>query len=179
MILSYNKTELSNIIGRKGKKLKEFVKASKAKIKLVDNALEIESPGNLNQYEITDMFDAMALGFNAKEALLLQSPDYAFEKINLKARLRPTRRKVIKGRMIGKKGGVIKLIKQFTACDVKISDNMIGIIGKYESVKIAKLAIEKLLHGKHHEAVYRWLRRESQKIEATEELTRKQLQELE
>jgi ribosomal RNA assembly protein len=177
--LSYDKKEIANIIGKKGKKIKEFLKATKARLKIVDGNVEIENLGNLKEYEAVEMFDAMALGFSAKAALLLKNPDYSFEKINMKARLRPTRRKVIKGRMIGRKGKTVRIIKQLTDCDVKIFDNMVGIIGKYESVKIAKLAIEKLLHGKHHEAVYRWLRRESEKIETTEELTRQQLQEIE
>ena len=177
--LSYNKEEISNIIGRNGKKLREFIKQTNAKISVFDGAVEIQSSGKLNEYDVINMLDAMAIGFSAREALLLRKTDYAFEKINLKARLRRTRRRIAKARMIGRKGEALKKIKQFTDCSIRIFSNTIGIIGKYENVKMARQAIEKFMHGKHHEAVYRWLRRESERIEQLDELTKKQLKEIE
>ncbi len=178
--LNYSQDEISNIIGKKGKKIKDVENALKIKAKIHDSKIIIKKYQNgLNDFELVNIFDALALGFKAKQALLLTNPEYMFEKISLKLKIRPSRRKIIKARIIGTKGKTRRLIEELTGCFMAISKNFIGLIGKHESIAIAKKAIEKLIRGQKHSAVYSWLQRESELIEERAELTEKQLKELE
>lgn len=178
MKIMYNEEEISNIVGKKGRNIKELKRMLNINIKIVGNIVEIRDLGKLNMYETISIIDALALGFSAKKAVQLQDPNYLFERINLKTRLRKTRRKVIKSRIIGKEGKTIDIIQKMTGCDIKIFDNTVGIIGKEENVELAKRAIEKLMRGAPHSVVYKWLAHESEKLEDTIELTKKQLAEM-
>ena len=62
--------------------------------------------------------------------------------------------------MIGAAGKSRKIIEELTETDICIFGKTIGIIGRAEDVTIARHAIESLLKGSTHSAVYRWLERQ-------------------
>lgn len=175
----YSKEEIGRIIGKKGKNKKILEKKLKIKIKIKENSIEIDkSKSNLNDFELQNILDIVAIGFNVNDALLLENPSYIFEKINLKI-LRPTRRKIIKARIIGKEGKIKKIIEELTDCRIKIHENNIYLIGEIENIDIAKRAIEMLIQGKSFNSVQKWLEHAKTRIEDLKELTEKQLKEIE
>ncbi len=176
LIIYYNKDELSNIIGKKGKKIKRIKKELGIEVKINEN-LEIEKKKcKLNDFELQNIFDALAMGFDVDTALKLRNFNYDFCKIDLKG-LRESRRRVIKGRILGKEGKIKEVIEDNTDCKVKIFKNKIGVIGETENVEVAKRAIEMLIRGKSFHAVKRWLEREKTKIEENKEICDKILKE--
>jgi len=176
--LAYSNEEISNIIGKRGEKIREIEKILKIKVKINDKIIINRGESDLNDFELVNIFDALALGFKAKEAALLKDPEYLFEKINLKIAVRPSRRKIIKARIIGKEGKTRRIIEELTGCHAIIFGNYIGLIGKHENLTAAKRAIQKLVRGQRHEAVYNWLQQETKKLEESKELTEKQLKEI-
>ncbi|MEM4647907.1 MAG: RNA-processing protein [Candidatus Pacearchaeota archaeon] len=177
--IPYSKEEISRIIGKKGKNKNILEKKIKIKIKISDGYITIDkTKSDVNDFELQNIFDAIAMGFNVNDALLLKNPNYIFERINLKL-LRPTRRRVIKARIIGKEGKIRKLIEELTDCKIKIYGNYIALIGEIENIEIAKRAIEMLIQGKSHTAMQKWLEHAKTKIEDLKELTERQLKEIE
>jgi len=180
LILNYSKEGIANIIGKKGKKKKDIEKFLKVKLKVEEGKITIDKTKcKLNDFELENIFDALAMGFSVKEVLLLKDPNYIFERINLKARLRPTRRRIIKARIIGKAGKIKRLLEEITNCYMKIFGNYIGIIGEAENVAIAKRAIEMLIQGRSHTSMQKWLEHAKTKLEELKEITEEQLKELE
>lgn len=181
LILTYDPEEMKNLVGKKGRRIKEIKKSLGINIEIKDSKQLIinKKKCKLNDFELINIFDALAMGFPIKITLLLRDPSYIFEKINLKARLRPARRRVIKARIIGKEGKTRKIIEEITHCYMKIFGNWIGLIGKEENLAIAKRAIEMLVQGRSHSGVYKWLEHARTKLEEMKELTEEQLKEIE
>ncbi|MEM2822244.1 MAG: KH domain-containing protein [Candidatus Pacearchaeota archaeon] len=179
--LGYSKEQLKNIVGRRRKGLVIAKRELGIDVKLEtrENKLIIDKKATkLNDFELVSIFDALAMGFNAREALLLRNPDWLFEKINLKSFVRPSRLKEVRARLIGKAGKIKRAIQELTDCYISILNNDIGIIGREENIKVAKRAIERLITGRKHGSVLARLEREASQIEAKKELTEKQLKEI-
>ncbi|MEM2933039.1 MAG: KH domain-containing protein [Candidatus Pacearchaeota archaeon] len=175
--LAYSKEELGNIIVKN--RMLGIEKRLGIKLVVKENKLVInKTKCKLNDFELMNMLDAWALCFK-KEAFLLEDPDWLFEKINLRSMIRPARLKTVRARIIGKKGKTKRVLQELTNCYFIISKNHIGIIGKQENMHVAKRAIERLIRGKRHEAVYSALQREAREIEEKQKLTEEQLKEIE
>lgn len=176
----YSQQEIAKIIGKKGKNKKFLEKKLKIKIKVEENNIIIDkTKADINDFELQNILDAIAMGFDVSDAILLKNPNYIFEKINLKHILRPTRRRVIKARIIGKEGKIKRIIEELTDCKIRIYENYIGLVGEIENINIAKRAIEMIIQGKSFTAMQRWLEHAKTRIEDLKELTEKQLKEIE
>lgn len=119
-----------------------------------------------------EMIQAYAYGFDPNDALRLRDPDVFMEVINLKDYIPSSDISRVKGRIIGANGKTKSAIIEFTGAGVCISDNEIAIIGKFDQLQAAKRAIEMLIDGSPHTAVYRFLERfrSSQKIKALKDV---------
>jgi len=178
LILYYSKDEISNIIGKKGRKIKRIKKELGIDVKINENLRIDKKRCKLNDFELQNIFDALAIGFDVDTALKLRGFEYDFYRIDLKG-LRESRRKIIKRRIIGKEGKIRESIEDNTGCKLKIFKNKIGIIGESENVEVAKRAIEMLIRGKDFNAVKRWLEKERVKLEEAKEILARDLAELE
>src|SRR3989344_559916 len=56
---------------------------------------------------------------------------------------------------------------ELTDTDIVIYGKTIGIIGSYEGVKLARIALDSLLGGSRHTTIYSWLEKEKKKRMAT------------
>jgi ribosomal RNA assembly protein len=176
LIFYYGKEELSNIIGKKGRKIKRIKKELGIDVKIDEN-LEIDKKKcKLNDFELQNIFDALAMGFDVDTCLKLRDFNYDFFRLDLKS-LRESRRRIIKGRILGREGKIKKIIEENTDCKLKIFKNKIGIIGESENVEIAKRAVEMLMRGKDFNAVKRWLEKEVSKLEKAKEILARDLAE--
>ncbi len=104
------------------------------------------------------LFKAFGRGFSFKDALNLLDEEYFLHIIEVKEFAKSRNRQIeLKGRVIGTKGKIKKMIEKY--CDVKIAvyGKTISIIGKWENVQKAARAIEMLLSGAMHKTVYRFL----------------------
>ncbi len=70
----------------------------------------------------------------------------------------------VDGRIIGREGKTRKILEELTGTAISVSGHTVSIIGGYEAVTMAKDALEKLIKGRQHGTVYKFLRRRRQEI---------------
>lgn len=117
----------------------------------------------LDLMKAKDIVTAIAYGFDPETALTLLDEDKILVVINLKDYIgdKPNHIKRILGRVIGEKGKAKRIIEEYTKTTISIYETYVAIIGDYESLQIAKTAIEMLIQGRQHSTVYRYLERTS------------------
>lgn len=149
--------ERLKLFERKGysKKLERLVNC---KISLNEEVLmDCEDP--LLLMRLKEVIKAFGRGFEFDDALNLLDEEYYLETINVQdfSGKSKSRMIVIKGRVIGRKGKVKKLIEKHTNVKITIYGKTISIIGKWGDVQKAKQAVESLLKGRKHGTVFRSL----------------------
>jgi len=143
----------------------EFIKEIEEKLSVriikSQETLSIESDNYLNLLRAKKIFEALNLGFEKEICKKLLKEDYELEIIRVKDflinRNNKDRLRELKGRVIGKGGSFKRNIQTITKTYVVIHKNVIGIIGDYENLYLAKKAIEMLLSGRKHSTVYEFL----------------------
>lgn len=153
-----NKREL---ILRKNKKLKEKIEElTKTKIGFNDEiSIEGES---LDVYQAKHILKAFGRGFDIDDCLYLLEDEYGLEIIDLSEFTKSKNRLItLKGRIIGTGGKTKNYIEKLAKVKIRISGKTVGIIGKWDKINIAKEAIMKIIQGRRHQTVYRWLEQQS------------------
>lgn len=166
----YTKVPLERIgvlIGREGSVIKEIMEKTRTSITVdsTTGSVVIEPASTnttmLDLMKAKDIVTAIAYGFNPETALTLLDEDKILVVINLKDYVgdKPNHIKRILGRVIGEKGKAKRIIEEYTKTNISIYETYVAIIGDYESLQIAKTAIEMLIQGRQHSTVYRYLER--------------------
>lgn len=112
-----------------------------------------------NVIKAREFINAVSVGFPPEKAWRLLSDDQILLTIDLKTAIGDSQNHLtrVKGRVIGEGGKVKKNIEEITGTYISVYDDYIAIIGDYESVNIAKNAIEMLIQGSQHSTVYKYL----------------------
>lgn len=113
----------------------------------------------LDEYETRLIIDAINTGFSARTAALLKSEDFVFEKLNIKDHTRRKDLSIVRGRLIGTRGKTKNTIQQISGCEIKIKDNVVGLIGPAESIEYAVTGVINLIKGTKQTNVYKYLER--------------------
>jgi len=117
-----------------------------------------------------DMVKAMGRGFSPEKAMSLLSDDVYFTLIDIRDYVGKDKKHVrrVRGRVIGHKGKTRRLIEELTGAYVSVYGNTIGVIGERLEMGIAVHAIEMLLSGSEHSAVYGFLEKKRRDIDIAE-----------
>ena len=136
---------------------------------LVDISLRKETEDPSNALRAKDIVTAIGRGFSPDRAFHLLNEDNTLDILDLHDIFGKNEAEIrrVDGRIIGREGKTRKIIEEMTGTLVSVSGYTVSIIGSYESVSTAKDAIEKLLRGRTHGTVYKFLRRK--KSEAKKE----------
>jgi len=113
----------------------------------------------LDEYEASNVLDAISIGFPAQTAVTLIDEDFLYEKINIKEYSGNRRLDVVRGRLIGTHGKTKKTIEQISGCNIVIKDHTVGIIGPAEKMDFAITAIANIIKGSKQTNVYKYLER--------------------
>ncbi|OPY56729.1 MAG: Ribonuclease Y [Methanosaeta sp. PtaU1.Bin055] len=70
----------------------------------------------------------------------------------------------IKGRIIGKDGRTREITEKLTGVGISVYGKTIGVIGNPDQIRIARTAIEMLIDGAPHGAVYGYLEKKNQEL---------------
>lgn len=118
---------------------------------------EVEDP--VIGLKVRDIVKAIARGFSPQKAFRLFDDEVYFELIDIRDHVGKSakRIKLMKGRLIGTEGKTRRIIEELTGASVSIYGNTVGIIGKLMAVDTSKRAVEMVLRGSEHSAVYRFL----------------------
>jgi ribosomal RNA assembly protein len=136
---------------------------------LVDIRLRKDTRDPSNALRAKDIVVAIGRGFSPERALTLVNEDNTLDVLDLHDIFGKNEADIrrVDGRIIGREGKTRRIIEEMTGTLVSVSGHTVSIIGTYESVSTAKDAIEKLLKGRQHGTVYKFLRRK--KSEAKKE----------
>jgi len=136
---------------------------------LVDIRLRKYTQDPSNALRAKDIVVAIGRGFSPERALSLVNEDNTLDVLDLHDIFGKNEAEIrrVDGRIIGREGKTRRIIEEMTGTLVSVSGHTVSIIGSYESVSTAKDAIEKLLKGRQHGTVYKFLRRK--KSEAKKE----------
>jgi len=114
----------------------------------------------------TEVIHAIARGFNPEKAFRIFDDELiGLEIIDLSKNANtPKELKRIMGRVIGKEGRTREALESLTGTSVSVYGKTISVIGYADQIQIVRKAIEMLVQGAKHGAVYSYLERKRQEI---------------
>ena len=127
----------------------------------VDIALRPDAPDPSNALRAKDIVQAIGRGFSPDRAFNLLIEDFTLGIIDLHEFFGKNEAEIrrVDGRIIGREGKTRRIIEQLTGAQLSVSGHTVSMIGTYDAVSIAKDALEKLISGRQHGTVYKFLRK--------------------
>lgn len=123
----------------------------------------IKSVGDdpLGALRAKDVLNAIARGFSSERAFRLFDENKYLEVIDMTDFIGRSDKALIrlKGRVIGEAGKTRRIIEETAGVYVSVYGKTIALIGEPEQLAVAREAIQMLLRGIPHSAVYRFLER--------------------
>lgn len=154
------------VIGRAGKTRRDIEKACSVKLKVGSASGEVriirKTDGTSQKAVLArEVIGAIAMGFAPDKALRLLEPDIYLEKMPLSQVARNKKDlQRIKSRIIGKKGKARETIAANTKTNIVIYDESVSIIGEAENIHFAREAIERIVKGTPHSAVFKFVEKQ-------------------
>jgi len=152
------------LVGEGGETMREIERRAEVRLDIdsENGSVEIRTTGDpLSALKGPDIVRAIGRGFSAEEALSLLSDEMMmFDLVDIKQAARNENDlKRQKGRLIGKGGRTRELMEDLTDTSVVIYGSSLGVIGMPKQVEVVRAAVEMLLDGAPHGAVYSFLER--------------------
>lgn len=161
--LKVPKDRIAVFIGEKGvtkRKLQDHL-GVQMDVDSREGEVTLISQDSFKLYIAKDIIKAIARGFNPEIAQLLLKQDYVFELIDISDYVSSKEGiQRLKGRVIGVQGKSRSTIENLTECFISVYGKTVAIIGETNHVMVARKAVESLLSGSQHAAVYKWLEKQ-------------------
>ena len=108
---------------------------------------------------VNNVVTAIGRGFSPVKALKLLRDDYFFELLDIRDYVGKKHEHVIRmrARVIGTRGKTRAIIEELTGAHVSIYSNTVAIIGDSLQIDVARRALDMLLSGSEHAAVYHFM----------------------
>jgi len=160
------KERIGALIGSSGKVKRKLEKLTETVIAVDSEGgiVDIEGKGNsANFYDAVSVIKAIGRGFSPENAFSLIDEETILDVIKVSDFVGGSEKtlKTKRGRVIGKQGTARDQIEKETDAKISVFGKTIAIIGKPESVELARKAIEMLLSGSKHQTVMNFLRKEA------------------
>ena len=153
------------LIGTNGETKEKIEKITKTQLDIdgeegtvaISPAEGMEDP--LGVWKTNHIVKAVGRGFNPEMALKLNEDDVYLEIINLPLYVGKSKKSLArqKGRIIGKDGKTREIIVNMAEVAMAVYGKTVSLIGDFESVMVAKEAVEMILNGSRHKSVYGFL----------------------
>lgn len=150
--------------------IKKLEKRLKAKIDInKQGEIKISSRDSFQELIISNIIEAIALGFDFSIAIQLENTDYEFRKLNIKNYVKTQNQRRAKSRLIGPQGRTKATIEELSNCHIVLSNHTVAIIGRADNVETATKAIESLLRGSKQANIFKFLERSQARLRELEE----------
>lgn len=162
------------IIGVEGKIKEQLEKKSGANIDVDSESgtvvIESSEGDPFKALKASEAIKAIARGFSPEKALkLLDSEDLILDMMDLsKISDAPADLTRIKGRIIGRGGKTREIIESMTGAKISVYGKTVSIIGDAEQIMTVRTAIDMLIDGAPHGAVYGYLERRRKEIKQSQ-----------
>jgi ribosomal RNA assembly protein len=116
--------------------------------------------------KVIDIVKAIGRGFSPERALKLLDENTYLRGFDIRdyTGKNPKHVRRMRSRVIGSKGKTRRIIEDLSETEISIFGNTIYIIGDLESLGIAETAVDMLLSGSEHAAVYKFLESKRREI---------------
>ena len=120
--------------------------------------------------QVQNVVLAIGRGFSPERAWKLFEEDVMLDIIDLREYFGHSKSNMerVRGRIIGTEGKTRRIIEEMTKTSISVYGHTIAIIGLPENVAIAREAVQMLIEGKPHSAVYRFLHRKRREMKRRE-----------
>ncbi|MBD3313311.1 RNA-processing protein [Candidatus Woesearchaeota archaeon] len=166
--LKIPKERVAVLIGKDGEIKKQIEKETHARIVIDSKEGDVRVIGRepVGLLSAREIIKAIGRGFNPEFAMLLLKQDYCLEIINISDTAGKSKKKLmrIRGRIIGEDGKSRKTIEDLTETSISVYGKTVSIIGKHLNADLARKAVESLISGAKHSAVYRRLEKKSKEL---------------
>jgi len=169
--LKIPKERIGILIGHDGetKKMIEEMAQLHIEIDSVEGEVIIEkhkAKDPLLALQVENVVRAIGRGFSPEHAMRLfkEDTDFFIFDVHDYVGKKATHVRRLKSRIIGRNGKTKHTIEILTGADISIYGHTVSVIADFESIDIAKKAIDMLLSGSKHSNVYRFVEREMKKI---------------
>jgi ribosomal RNA assembly protein len=156
------------IIGVEGKVKETLEKKSGAAIDVDSESGTVTIGGEdaVKALRASEVIKAVARGFSPEKALkLMDNEDLILDLIDLsKIGDSPSDLTRIKGRIIGKAGKTREIMESMTGAKISVYGKTISIIGDADQIMSVRTAIDMLIDGAPHGAVYGYLEKRRREI---------------
>jgi ribosomal RNA assembly protein len=162
------------IIGVEGKIKETLEKKSEAHIDVDSESgtvvIESEDGDPFKALKASEAIKAIARGFSPEKALkLLDNEDLILDQMDLsKNSDAPSDLTRIKGRIIGRGGKTREIIESMTGAKISVYGKTISIIGDADQIMTVRTAMDMLIEGAPHGAVYGYLERRRRELKQTQ-----------
>ena len=174
LLLKIPRNRVGVLIGPEGSVKAEIEKRLKVRLKINSETGDVTispQPGNedpVSLFQAKEYVQAIGRGFSPERAsiLLEDNEDVTLTIIDLREIVGRSASDIkrVKGRVIGRAGKMRRIIEELTETRISVFGHTISIIGKIESVEIAKEAIMMLIKGSQHSTVNRFLHRKRREL---------------
>ena len=165
--LKVPKDRIGVVIGAGGSTKAQIEEKGEVKLDIdsAEGTVSIDSD-SISILRATEVVQAIARGFSPEKAFRIFDDDMiGLEIIDLsKSADTPKELKRIMGRVIGKEGRTREALESLTGSSVSVYGKTISVIGYTDQVQTVRKAIEMLVQGAKHGAVYSFLERKRQEI---------------
>lgn len=156
------KDRIGVVIGPDGKIKREIEERTGTKIDLNSATGEVHIEAGkdpLGAMKARDIVNAIARGFSSERAFRLFSDDVQLEVLDIRDYVGDSENALvrIKGRLIGERGKVRRLIEESTGTSVSVYGKTVALIGTPEQLAVAREAVDMILRGAKHSSVFRFL----------------------
>jgi len=160
------------LIGKGGQVKKELEERTETKIAIdsQEGIVQVEGESAEPFLRAVEVINAINRGFSPERAFsLLDDEDLLLEVIDLSG-VADTPRQLdrVRGRIIGRDGRAREQIENMTNTQISVLGKTIALIGLPENLKMARTAIDMLIEGAPHEAVFSYL--EKKRMESRQNL---------
>ena len=132
----------------------------------VDIGVKPDAPDPSGALQAKDIITAIGRGFSPERAFRLFNEETALDIIDLHDFFGKNEAEIrrIDGRIIGREGKSRRILEELTGASISVSGHTVSIIGNYDAIAMAKDALEKLIKGRQHGTVYKFLKRRRQEL---------------
>ena len=108
---------------------------------------------------VMDFVVAVGRGFSPEKAMTVLDDDWFLEVVDIREYVgkKPAHVARMRARVIGTKGKTRRLFEELTGAYMSVYGNTVSLIGDIVQLDIARRALDMLLTGSEHSAVYRFL----------------------
>jgi ribosomal RNA assembly protein len=173
------KDRVGVLIGTDGETKKTIERISQMQLEIDSEEGDVtfneqEAKDPLIPLKVEDVIRAIGRGFSPEHAFRLFGDDtelFIFDIYDYVGK-KESHLIRVKSRVIGREGKTKRVIEGLTGGIIAIYGHTVAVIADFESMDIAKKAIDMLLSGSEHPTVYRYLEREMKKYHLNRRIQR-------